>query len=145
MTYVLLYYTSCKRSVARRVRVSLTPETVVTIHVLYQNYKACENLLLYIFFVKRRKLQCSGLTSKHSNSSAYNSCCFLFVKRRKITMQWFHVKTFEFVCYCFYCLTSIFFVFFCFCKTNFDVFTIFSELSGLKGNVIFMDVCIPIF
>ena len=25
---------------------SLTPETVVTIHVLYQNYKACENLLL---------------------------------------------------------------------------------------------------
>ena len=41
--------TSCKRSVARRVRVSLTPETVVTIHVLYQNYKACENLLLYIF------------------------------------------------------------------------------------------------
>ena len=42
-------YTSCTRSVARRVRVSLTPETVVTIHVLYQNYKACENLLLYIF------------------------------------------------------------------------------------------------
>ena len=53
----------------------------------------------------------------------YNSCCFLFVKRRKITMQWFHVKAFEFVCYCFYCLTSIFFLF-CFCKTNFDVFTI---------------------
>ena len=45
----LLLTTSCKRSVARRVRVSLTPETVVTIHVLYQNYKACENLLLYIF------------------------------------------------------------------------------------------------
>ena len=42
---------SCKRSVARRVRVSLTPETVVTIHVLYQNYKACENLLLYILLL----------------------------------------------------------------------------------------------
>ena len=47
MTYYNI--TSCKRSVARRVRVSLTPETVVTIHVLYQNYKACENLVLYIF------------------------------------------------------------------------------------------------
>ena len=57
----------------------------------------------------------------------YNSC--FVVKRRKITMQWSHVKTFKFVCYCFYCLTSIFF---CFCETNFDVFTIFFELSGLK-------------
>ena len=71
----------------------------------------------------------------------YNSCCFLFVKRRKITMQWFHVKTFEFVCYCFYCLTSILF---CFCETNFDVFIIFSKLSGLKGNVVFMEIYIPL-
>ena len=58
-------YTSCKRSVARRVRVSLTPETVVTIHVLNQNYKACENLLLYIFsMILVEKAQ-------------YNSCFFL--------------------------------------------------------------------
>ena len=48
---------------------------------LYQNNKACENLLLYnfkhdisrnsvVFVVKRskQKLQCSGLTSKYSNS-----------------------------------------------------------------------------
>ena len=75
----------------------------------------------------------------------YNSGCFLFVKRIKITMQ-SHVKTFQFVCYCFYCLTSIYFLFFvlfCFCKTNFDVFTIFSELSGLEGNVLFMEIYIP--
>ena len=69
----------------------------------------------------------------------YNSCCFLFVKRRKITMQWFqNVKTFVFVCYCFYCLTSIFFVLFCFCETNFDVFTVFSELKRectFHGNI----------
>ena len=32
------------------------------------------------------------------------------------------------------------FEFFCFSKTNFDVFTIFSELSGLKGNVLFMEI-----
>ena len=53
---------------------------------LYQNNEACENLLLYIInrdisrksavqllllFCKKKKkqkLQCSGLTSKHSNS-----------------------------------------------------------------------------
>ena len=69
----------------------------------------------------------------------YNSCCFLFVKRRKITMQWSHVKTFEFVCYCFYCSTSIF-VLFCFCETNFDVFTILSKFSGLKRMILFMDI-----
>ena len=75
----------------------------------------------------------------------YNSCCFLFVKRTKITMQWFqNVKTFVFVCYCFYCLTSIFFVLFCFCETNFDVFTVFSELSGLKRNILFLEIYIPI-
>ena len=33
-----------------------------------------------------------------------------------------------------------FFVLFCFCKTNFDVFTIFSELSGLERNVLFMEI-----
>ena len=100
MYYYPYYITSCKRSVARRVRVSLTPETVVTIHVLYQNYKACENLLLYIYF-------------KHdiSRKSAVQLLLFFVVKRRKITMQWSHVKTFEFVCCCFNCLTSIFFLF----------------------------------
>ena len=83
---------------------------------LYQNNKACENLLLFIF---------KDVVEK----AHYSSCCFLFVERRKITMQWSHVKTFEFVCYCF--------------EINFDVFTIFSELSGLKGNVLFMKTYIP--
>ena len=75
-----------------------------------------------------------------------STSCFLFEKRKKITRQWSHVKTFEFVC--FYCLTSIYFYFFyflfCFCKTNFDVFIIFSELSVLKGNVLFMEIYTPI-
>ena len=86
---------------------------------LYQNNKACENLLLYIF--------------KHDirRKSAVQLLLFFVVKRRKKTMQWSHVKTFEFVLNCFYCLTSIF-VLFCFCETNFVVFTIFAQLSGLK-------------
>ena len=41
--------TSCKRSVAHFVRVLLTPETVVTMHVFISNNKACENLFIYIF------------------------------------------------------------------------------------------------
>ena len=45
------------------------------------------------------------------------SCSFFVVKRNKITIQWSHVKTFDFVCYCFCCLTSIVFCFlFCFCE-----------------------------
>ena len=68
----------------------------------------------------------------------YNSCCFFVKKKAKITMQWSHVKTFEFVCYCFYCLTSIF-VLFCFCETN----VIFSERFGLEGNLLFMVIYIP--
>ena len=40
-------------------------------------------------------------------------------------------------------LFDVNFVLFCFCTTNFDVFTIFSELSGLKGNVYFMKIHIP--
>ena len=63
---------------------------------------------------KKQKLQCSGLTSKYSNSFMY---------------LLFDVN---------------FFVLFCFCETNFDVFTIFSELSGLKRNVHFMEIYIPI-
>ena len=66
----------------------------------------------------------------------------LVEKEAKITMQWSHIKTFEFVCYCFYCSTTIF-VLFCFCETRFDVFNIFSELSGLKGNILFMEIYIP--
>ena len=49
----------------------LTPETVVTMHVLYQNNKACENLLLYIY--------------KHdiSSNSAVQLLLFFVVKRSK--------------------------------------------------------------
>ena len=62
-----------------------------------------------------------------------STSCFLFEKRKKITRQWSHVKTFEFVC--FYCLTSIF-CFFCFCGANFDVSTIFLwAFWHFHGNV----------
>ena len=67
---------------------------------------------------------------------------FVVAKEARTTIQWSHVKTFEFVFDCFYCLTSIFL--FCFCETNFDVFTVFSELSGLKRNILFLEIYIPI-
>ena len=62
----------------------------------------------------------------------YNSCCCFFVVKRS--------KNYNAVVLRFYCLMSFCFVF---CETNFDVFTIFSELSGLKGNVLFMEIYIP--
>ena len=43
-------------------------------------------------------------------------------------MQWSNVKTFEFVC---------------FCETNFNVSTIFSELKKYKKYVLFMKVYVP--
>ena len=67
---------------------------------------AHHNSCCFFFCKKKQKLQCSGLTSKHSNSFV-----IIFIVWR------------QFFCFCF-C--------FCFCETNFDVFTIFSELSGLK-------------
>ena len=79
-----------------------------------------------------------------SRKEQYNSCYFCCKKKQKLQCSCL-VKTFEFVCYCFYCLTSVFFgfVLFCFCETSFDVFTIFSELSRLKWNVLFMEIYIP--
>ena len=56
----------------------------------------------------------------------------LLEKEARITMQWSHIKTFELI---YYCLTLIFL--FCFCETNFDVFTIFSKLLDLIKNVFF--------
>ena len=108
---------------------TLTPRKSVA-YAWNSSYDAC----IYIKIIKHVKI-CYYIYCKHdiSRKSAVQLLLFFVVKRRKITMQWFHVKTFKFVCYCFYCLTSIFFFFlFCFCETNFDVFTIFSELSGLE-------------
>ena len=80
-------------------------------------------------------------------------------------MQWSHVKTFQFervqLLLFFVCekkknynavvsrqnirmrllLFDVnFFCFVLFLQDKFDVFTIFSELSGLKGNVLFMEI-----
>ena len=92
-----------------------------------QNDKASENLLLYIF--------------KHdiSRKSAVqlNSCCFFVVKRSKLQCSGNHQN----IQICFL-LFLLFGVKFC-CETSFDVFIIFSELSGLKGNVLFMEIYIP--
>ena len=67
---------------------------------LIQNNKACNDLLLYIFKHDSRK------------SAVQLLLVFLLWKEAKITMQWSHVKTFEFFCHYFNCLTSIFFVLF---------------------------------
>ena len=61
--------TSCKRSIARHIRVFLTPETVVTKHV-----KICYYIFLSMILVEIAKITIKnyhhrgGLTSKHSNS-----------------------------------------------------------------------------
>ena len=61
----------------------------------------------------------------------YNSCCFCCKKKKNynavISRQNIRIRL-------------LFFVLFCFCETNFDVFTIFSKLSGLKRNVLFMEM-----
>ena len=43
--------------------------------------------------------------------SAVQLLLFFVCEKKKNYMQWFHVKTFEFVCYCFYWLTSILLLF----------------------------------
>ena len=64
---------------------------------------------------KKQKLQCSGLTSKYSNS-------FIIV-----SIVW----------------RQLFFSFVLFFRNNSWCFYIFSELSGLKTNVLFMEIYIP--
>ena len=88
----------------RRVTVLLTPQTLVIMFVILSKESFKKKAVCYSI-KQRSKL---GLLQKEANT----------------TMQWSHVKTFKFVFYCFYCLTSIF-VLFCFCEINFDVFTIF--------------------
>ena len=103
--YVIYTLPSCKRSVARRVTVLLTPRTLVIMFVILSKESF------------KKKAVCYSIKQR--------SKLLLLQKEANTTMQWSHVKTFEFVFYCFYCLTSIFFVLFCFCEINFDVFTIF--------------------
>ena len=70
----------------------------------------------------------------------YNSCCFCCCKKKqKLQCSGFtsqHLNSFLIV----FIVIVNFFVLFC--ETNFDVFTIFSELSGLKRNVLFMEIYI---
>ena len=132
--YYAIICTNCKRSVARRVRVLLTPETVDDACIYIKIIKHVR-ICYYIFYLsmllvekeqynsccfccnKKKKLQCSGLTTKHSNSFV-----IVFIVWRQFFFG---------------------FVLFCFCETSFDVFTIFSELSRLKRNVLFMEIYIP--
>ena len=67
---VFIVKTSCKCSVARRVRVKRLKQKLRCMY-LYQNNKACENLLLYI------------LSMILVEKAQYNSCCFFVVKRSK--------------------------------------------------------------
>ena len=97
--YMIIKNTSCKRSVACRVSVA---------YAWNSSYDAC----IYFKVIKHVKIcYYIFLSMILVEKAQYNSCCFLFAKRKKITMQWFHVKTFELVCYCFYCLTSILLLF----------------------------------
>ena len=122
-------HTICNRSIARRVRVSLTPETVVTMH-LYQINKASENLLLCLFN--------HDYQYKKRSTTLLIFCC----KKKKNYNAVVSRQHFRFRLLLFLLFDVNFFCLFCFCETNFDVFTIFSELSGLKGNMLFMEIYI---
>ena len=76
--------------------------------------KQRSKLLLFCCCKKKQKLQCNGLTSKHSISFV-----IVFIVWRQ------------------------FFLFVLFLQDKFDVFTIFSKLSNLKKNVLFMEIYIP--
>ena len=89
MTFIIK--TSCKRSVARRVTMLLTPRTLVIMFVILSKESF------------KKKPVCYSIKQR--------SKLLLLQKEANTTMQWSHVKTFEFVFYCFYCLTSICFVF----------------------------------
>ena len=99
---------------------------------LYQNNKACENLLLYIFkhVISRKKLSTTLVVFVVKRSKNYNAV----VSRQNIRIRLSLFLLFD---------VNFFSVLFCFCVTNFDVFTIFSELSGLKRNVPYMEIYIP--
>ena len=125
-SYLYVYQLQAQRRTSRK-SVAYVWNSSYDACILIKHVKICYYIFLSMILVEKAQ---------------YNSCCVLFIKRRKIAMQWSHVKTFVFVCYCFYCLTSIFFVLFCFGKTNFDVFNI-SELSGLRRNVLFMEIYTP--
>ena len=66
----------------------------------------------------KKKAVCDFKNSLLFDKTARNLLLFCCCKKEaRATMQWSHVKTFEFVFYCFYCLTSIF-VLFCFNEIN---------------------------
>ena len=75
----------------------------------------------------------------------YNSCCFFVVKRSKnynavVSRQNIQTRLLLFL------LFDVNFFLFCFVlflRDKFDVFTIFCELSGLEGNVVFMEIYTP--
>ena len=73
----------------------------------------------------------------------YNSCCFFVVKRSKnynavVSRQNIRIRLLLLLLFG----VIFFFVLFCFSR-QILMFYIFSELSGLKGNVLFMEIYIP--
>ena len=91
---------------------SLTPRTLVIMFVILSKESF------------KKKAVCYSIKQR--------SKLLLLQKEANTTIQWSHVKTFEFVFYYFYCLTSIFFCLFCFCEINFDVLTIFLSFLIFK-------------
>ena len=70
----------------------------------------------------------------------YNSCCFCCEKKQKL-----HVKISEFVCYCFYCLMSNFFVLFCFCLIRLSI-TVKTIINGChRSHFVFSDSLNPYY
>ena len=90
---------------------------------------------MYLYQIIKHVRICLYIYFKHdiSRKSAVQLLLFLVVKRSKnynavVSRQIIQIRLLLFLLF----------------ETNyFDVFTIYSELSGLKGNVLFMDIYIP--
>ena len=85
-----IFNTSCKRSVARRVTVLLTPQTLVIMFVILSKESF------------KKKAVCYSIKQR--------SKLLLLQKETNTAMQWSNVETFKFVFYYFYCSTLILFL-----------------------------------
>ena len=80
--------------------------------MLMESRDLYRTLIAFNPYLQLYQLQAQRRTPRKTDAYASNSSFILFDKTQaKNTMQWSHVKTFEFVCYCFNCLTSFLFVF----------------------------------